>query len=415
MYDAIVIGARCAGAPLAMLLARGGHDVLLVDRSTFPSDRLSTHFLKRTGASYLRDWGLLDSVAEIGTPQIRHHAMHIGGVALRGSAPPYRGVDADFAPRRVYLDKLLVDAAAEAGAEVRESFSVSELIFEDGRVVGVRGAQRGGQTVEERARVVIGADGLQSLVARGVGARTYFDAGSQSCAYYAYYSGMRDRDDAAELHFLDERRFIISFPTNDDLDVVFLFWPVDEAAEVRSDLDAAFAETLSLVPDLHARVQSGQRETRIAGMPAIPNFFREAHGPGWALVGDAAHHRDPITAQGISSAFLQAAILAEELTPALAGDSPLHLALGRYEQRQFQQLKPMYDYTVDLARLIPFSLEQRQLLAALTTSPEAVDAFIGAFIGSVPLENVFPPETLGGFARVVDDLARTRETQRKAI
>lgn len=415
MYDAIVIGARCAGSPLAMLLARSGHNVLVVDRSTFPSDRLSTHFLKRTGASYLRDWGLLDAVAEIGTPQIRHHAMHVGGVALRGSAPPYRGVDADYTPRRVYLDKLLVDAAAEAGAEVRESFSVSDLIFENGRVVGVRGAERGGHAVEERARVVIGADGLQSLVARSVGARTYFDAGSQSCAYYAYYSGMRDRDDAAELHFLDERRFIISFPTNDDLDVVFLFWPVEEADRVRSDLDAAFSETLGLVPELNERVRSGKRETRFTGMRSVPNFFREAHGPGWALVGDAAHHRDPITAQGITSAFIHAAILAEELNPVLSGDGPLHLALGRYEQRQFARLKPMYDYTVDLARLIPFSPEQRQLLTALTASPEAVDAFIGSFIGSVPLEQVFPPETLGGFARVVDDLARTRETQRKAI
>lgn len=409
MFDVIVVGARCAGAPLAMLLARGGHKVLLVDRSAFPSDRLSTHFLKRTGASYLRDWGLLDAVVDLGTPQIRRHSMHVGGVVLSGSAPAHRGVDADYTPRRLYLDQLLVDAAVEAGVEVRERFSVKGLIIEEGRVVGVRGSDRGGSSVEERARIVIGADGLHSLVARGVGARTYCDAGSLSGAFYAYYSGMRDRDDAAELHFLDERRFVITFPTNDDLDLVFVFWPVDEIRRVRADLDAAFSDVLGLVPNLHERVNAGHRETRFAGMPACPNFFREAHGPGWALVGDAAHHRDPITAQGITSAFLQASILGEELNPALAGDGPLHLALGRYEHRQFEELKPMFDYTVDLARLVPHSDEQRDLLAGLASNPEAVNAFIGSFIGSVPIRDVFPQEMRDQFTRGVAELARARE------
>ena len=130
-YDAIIIGARCGGAPLAMLLARQGQRVLLVDKCSFPSDTMSTHYVKRTGASFLRDWGLLDAVEAIDTPRIRRLRMHVGSLELVGEAPPHADVDCDYTPRRIYLDKILVDAAREAGAEVRERFSVRDLLFEE--------------------------------------------------------------------------------------------------------------------------------------------------------------------------------------------------------------------------------------------------------------------------------------------
>ena len=151
-YDAIVVGARCGGAPLAMLLARKGHRVLLVDRSQFPSDTMSTHYLKRTGAAFLRDWGLLDEIEAIGTPRIRRLTMRMGDVALSGEAPAYRGIDSDYTPRRLYLDKILIDAARTAGAEVRERFMVRELVFDGGRVVGIRGLENGKAPVEERSK-----------------------------------------------------------------------------------------------------------------------------------------------------------------------------------------------------------------------------------------------------------------------
>jgi flavin-dependent dehydrogenase len=402
-YDAIVVGARCGGAPLAMLLARAGHRVLLLDRMTFGSDIMSTHYLKRTGASYLDKWGLLDELRKINTPAIKTTNFRVDDVHLVGQAPAYNGIETDFTPRRFHLDKILVDAAIAAGVEARESFTVKELVFDGDRVVGIRGAEKGGSEVVEYAKVVIGADGVRSKVADAVQAEMVVDAGIHTCGHYAYYSGMRDKDDESSLHILtDERRFYITFPTNDELDMVFLFWPTEEAKRVRANLDGAFAKSLKLVPELESRVKQGTRESRISGTHLMHNFFRRAHGPGWALVGDAALHRDPITAQGITNAFTHAAILAEEMCDALAGEKPMDTALADYDKRQFKALKPMFDYTVHLSMLQPLPEGVPEMLKQASLDPVATAAFIGAFLGSVPLPQVFPPPIIELFANDVE-------------
>ena len=199
-YDAIIVGARCGGAPLAMLLARAGHKVLLVDRMAFGSDIMSTHFVKRTGAAKLQKWGLLDQVKALGTPAIETLNFQINDTRLSGTAPPCEGVTTDFTPRRFYLDKILVDAAIESGAEVRDQFTVKELIFDGDQVVGIKGASAGGDVVTERAKIVVGADGVRSMVAKSVAAEHYIDAGTHACGHYAYYSGMRDSNSTANPH-----------------------------------------------------------------------------------------------------------------------------------------------------------------------------------------------------------------------
>ncbi|MBL4836650.1 MAG: FAD-dependent monooxygenase [Kordiimonadaceae bacterium] len=402
-YDAIIVGARCGGAPTAMLLARAGHKVLLVDRMAFGSDIMSTHFIKRTGASRLNDWGLLDAIRDIGTPAIEHLSFNIDDITLKGNAPAYKGIDADFTPRRKYLDKILVDAAIEAGVEVREKFRVDELIFDEDRVVGIKGTGKNGTQVSERAKVIVGADGTNSFVGNSVKAECHVDAGIHTCGFYAYHSGMREADNAAILNVLtDKRRFYINFPTNDDLDMVFLFWPTGEAKSVRKDVEAAYYESLKNVPELEARVRGGQRESRIMGTHMLPNFFRRAHGPGWALVGDAALHRCPITAQGITNAFTHAEILAEELCLAFGGDKNIDVALADYDRRQFEQLKPMFDYTVHLAMLQPTPDLVQKMLPLISQDVAATSAFMGAFLGSVPLNQVFPPELMERFASDVE-------------
>ncbi len=403
MYDVIVVGARCGGAPLAMLLAREGHKVLMVDRMAIGTDIMSTHYVKRSGASLLNRWGLLEQLRQAGTPGISELSFNIDETKLAGRAPGCDGVAEDFTPRRTVLDPILVQAAAEAGAEIRDQFTVSSLIFDEGRVAGIRGTGKNGIETAERAKVVVGADGIRSLVAKSVGAETIVDGGSHTCGYYAYYSGMRDKDNAASLSIrTQDRRFYITFPTNDDLDMVFLFWPAEEARSVRKDLEAAFGESLKLVPELEARVRQGKRETRITGSHLLPNFFRRAHGPGWALVGDAALHRDPITAQGITNAFTHAAILGEELSAGLKGDKPIGQALADYDRRQFEKLKPMFDYTVHLSMLQPLPVEVKQMLPLIEGNQEAIGAFIGSFLGSVPLDQVFPPHLLDRFAADVE-------------
>src|SRR5690349_7127967 len=159
-YDVIIVGARCAGAPTAMLLARQGHRVLLVDRASFPSDTLSTHLIHAPGIAALRRWGLLDQVTATGCPSIETYCFDFGPITISGTPRPAAdGGSTAYAPRRTVLDKILVDAAARAGAEVRERFSVDEILIEDGTVVGLRGRDDGGRAVTERARVVVGADG----------------------------------------------------------------------------------------------------------------------------------------------------------------------------------------------------------------------------------------------------------------
>ena len=171
-YDAIVVGGRCAGSPTAMLLARKGYKVLVVDRATFPSDTLSTHIVHPPGVASLRRWGLLDLVTSTGCPPIHTYAFDFGPFTISG-APGTDETPVAYGPRRTVLDKLLVDAAAEAGAEVMEGFTVEEVLTEDGRVTGVRGHGGRGGTVTERARVVVGADGRHSLVARAVRPEQY--------------------------------------------------------------------------------------------------------------------------------------------------------------------------------------------------------------------------------------------------
>ena len=147
MYDAIIVGARCAGSPTAMLLARQGFKVLLVDRATFPSDTISTHILWPHGAEILARWGLLDTLAATGAPPIcRRMTFDVGPFALRGTIPDANDGMGGFCPRRTVLDSLLVNAAAESGVEVREGFTVDELLVTGDTVVGVRGHGKSGDS-----------------------------------------------------------------------------------------------------------------------------------------------------------------------------------------------------------------------------------------------------------------------------
>ena len=212
MYDVIVVGARCAGSPTAMLLARKGYRVLLIDKATFPSDTMSGHLIQTRGGACLKRWGLLDRVIATNCPAISSVAFDLGPFALTGAVFPSDGVAALYAPRRIVLDHLLVNAAVEAGAELREGFHVQELLREGERVTGIRGHHVQGKPVTEQATLVIGADGMRSVVARAVQAPTYYEKPIFNCTYYAYWSGISL--EGAEL-YAREHRMIFVIPTND--------------------------------------------------------------------------------------------------------------------------------------------------------------------------------------------------------
>ncbi|MGH2881855.1 MAG: NAD(P)/FAD-dependent oxidoreductase [Solirubrobacteraceae bacterium] len=370
-YDVIVVGARCAGSPTAMLLARAGYRVLAVDRATFPSDTISTHAVHPPGVAALRRWGLLDRVMATGCPPIHTYAFDFGPFTIAGR-PGTDDAPIAYGPRRTVLDKLLVDAAAEAGAEVREGFTVSDVIFEDGRVTGVRGHSKHGPAVTEHARVVVGADGRRSLVAQAVRPHQYHDKPRISCGYYAYYSGL-PMDGRFEAYIRPDRAFA-AWPTNDDLTLVVGGWPFAEFEANKKDIEGSFLTMLELAPLFAERVRASRRETRFAGT-AVPNFFRKPFGPGWALVGDAGYNKDPITAQGITDAFRDAELCATALHEAFSGVCPFEVAMARYQSTRDQHVLPMYEFTTQFATLEPPPPELAQLLAAVHGNPEAMDAF----------------------------------------
>jgi 2-polyprenyl-6-methoxyphenol hydroxylase-like FAD-dependent oxidoreductase len=397
-YDAIVVGARCAGSPTAMLLARSGHRVLLVDKATFPSDTMSTHLIHAPGVAALQRWGLLDELAATGSPPIATYSYDFGPFEISGSARPSDGAAGALCPRRTVLDDLLARAAVAAGAELREAFTVEELLIEDGVVAGVRGHAQGGATVTERARVVIGADGRNSLVARAVGAQQYNEMPALAAGYYAYWSGL-PVSGAEFFARAEDRRMWAAFPTNDGLTCLVVGWPRSQFEANRADYEGHYMRTFDLAPSFAGRVGGATRETRFLGTADLAGFFRKPYGPGWALVGDAGYHKDPITALGISDAFRDAEALSAALEDALAGRRSHDDALAGYQRARDEQSLALYDFTCEFAKIEPPPPEMQQLLGAVSQSPDASDDFVSVMSGALPVPAFFAPDNVARIMR----------------
>lgn len=389
-YDVIVVGARCAGSPTAMLLARRGYRVLLVDKATFPSDTMSTHLVHPPGVAALERWGILDEVIGTGCPPIRRYKFDFGPVVISGAAQPVDGIGDAFAPRRIILDEILVRAAADAGAEVREGFTVEQVMVEDGRVTGIRGHSKGGSTVTERARVVVGADGRHSLVAKTVDAPRYNEVPPLQCGYYAYWSGLPT--DAFEIYDRAPRGWGV-IPTNDDLTLIVCGWPQAEFKANRGDIEGNQLRAFDLAPEFAERVHAAKRETRFVGTRDLPNFFRKPYGPGWALVGDAGYHKDPITALGMTDAFRDAEALAEALHETFTGRD-YDEALGGYQRARDEEAGPLYELTCDLAKLEPAPPDMQQLFGAVQTKQEFMDDFVSVMAATKPVPEFFGPDNV---------------------
>lgn len=401
MYDAIVIGSRCAGAPTAMLLARRGRRVLVVDRATLPSDVLSGHTIQPAGMAYLQRWGLLEKVRATGAPFTSKVRFDFGPVVLEAEPLPIDGLTAAVCIRRTVLDTLLTAEAADAGAEVRLGFTVLDLLWEQGRVVGIRGRDCTGALVEERARIVIGADGARSFVARSVGAATYNEVPATTVNVYSYWRGIDI--DAIEL-YTRPNRFFVATPTNDGLTFVNQTVPASEAPRYRGRMAEAFAETIAEVPHLADRVAAGQRVERFRWAPPGDGFFRVPAGPGWALVGDAGYHLDPITAQGMLDAFRDADRLADAVDRGLSGS--LSDELLAYQRDRDTAARPMYEHTANLADVSkPPPPEMQELLGLVAGNPHQTARFLSLIPGTVSLADFFSPESLATIAAEATDRA----------
>jgi 2-polyprenyl-6-methoxyphenol hydroxylase-like FAD-dependent oxidoreductase len=385
--DVIVVGARCAGSPVALLLARKGYRVLMVDRATFPSDTVSTHILHPLGVAALSRWGLLDRLTATGCPPIHTYAYDFGPFTIAG-APGTEEAPVGYCPRRTILDKLLVDAAAQSGAEIREGFTLEDILIEDNRVVGIKGHSKDGKSTTERARIVIGADGLRSSVAEAIRPDRYDEKPILLAAYYSYWSGL-PMNGRFETYIRDKRGFGVA-PTHDDLTMIIVGWPYAEYAACKKDIEGSYLKTIDLVPAFADRLRDAKRETRFVGA-AVPNYFRKPYGPGWALVGDSGYNRDFITGQGMMDAFLDAELCAAALDKALSGTRPFEAAMSEYQHTRDARVKAMYDFTCTLATLEPLPPQMQLLFAAVHRDQSAMDAFVRMNAGTISPAEFFAP------------------------
>ena len=392
-YDAIVVGARCAGSPTAMLLARQGHRVLLVDRARFPSNKpISTHFIMRPGIAALGRWGLLERVAALGAPPVRKYDVDFGPVRLVSDSLDDGLASACYGARRFLLDKMLLDAAIEAGVEFREDFMVHELIRENGRVVGVRGGSASGALVEERAKIVVGADGISSVVAREVGAQKYQDVPTQTGVWWGYF-----RNVPIEPCYIwfRPRRLMAAAPVDDNLSIVMIYMAIDDYHEFTADVDTNFMnEFKAFAPEFYEKLAAGKREGQWVGTGYQPNYFRESTGAGWALVGDAGSHHDSINPSGISNAFVEAELLAGAIHTGLADESKFDETIRSYQAQRDARWLGHWHFIMSIASMAPPPTPFVELLGALPDRPQATRRFFAFFEGQEAELDFMSPENL---------------------
>ncbi|MFC3962457.1 NAD(P)/FAD-dependent oxidoreductase [Nocardia jiangsuensis] len=414
MYDVIVVGTRVAGSPLAMLLARQGYRVLAVDRATFPSDTPSTHYIHQAGSGFLKSWGLLDRVVATGVPAIRHLNFSYTDIDIAGfarTAPD--GVDAVYCPRRTALDTVLVEAAGEAGAELIQGFTVSGLVFDGDRVVGIRGSEAGGTEQEFRAKLVVGADGANSTVAKAVGAETYEGSAAACFIYYSYYDGvdwgMQHRTGFGEQQFA-------GWPTNDDQTLVAVMRKRDRFREFRQDPDAGVQEVVSQIdPELGELLRDkGTRAEPFRPMLYPDNYRRKSHGPGWALVGDAGYHKDPFTGWGITDAFKYAQLLSEKIHQGLSGARPLDEALAEYQVERDAQSASTYELTLSISEL-SLTPYYDSVFRATSMDEEYIKNFFGLIAGIYPPEKYFGEEELAALYEKVNFPLEARHVSKSGV
>jgi flavin-dependent dehydrogenase len=375
-YDVIVIGARVAGASTAMLLARQGHRVLLVDRAALPSDAVSTHAILRTGVLQLTRWGLLDEVVARGTPPIRDITLGFGPDRIPFQVREEHGIGELYAPRRHVLDAILLEAAVESGVEFIGGTPMTDVVrAPQGRVAGVM-LGRIGQPSQVTARFVIGADGVRSKTAALVEATTYESHDPTNAVHYAYFRGLEN------LGFWFQFTPGVNagiIPTNDGETCVFVGRPSRLLSQWKADPDVEFRRLLGVAGrDLAERVSDAYRMSPYRGTTGLPGFIRRPWGPGWALVGDAGHTKDPISAHGISEALRDAELCARAIDRGLCRPEEETEALSEYHHvrdaishRLFAESRALAGYKWDSAEA---SRRMRSISDAVRAECDVLDS-----------------------------------------
>ena len=366
-YDVVIVGARVAGASLALLLGQRGQRVLLLDRDAFPSDTLSTHFIGGNGVISLRRLGVLDDLLDAGFRRITRTRTWVEDCLFEGPLGP--GDAFGLAPRRDVLDALLIRHAVERGGVTFHARTHAEgLIEEDGRVAGVVVQTTDGERRTVRARVVVGADGKYSKVAGWVNAEAYAATPALRPAYYGYFQGLTPLTDPAIEMFFAHNQIGFVFPMRPGEDCLALEIQPEDFETFRAQPRAVFEERFRALPGMAARLGHASLDGKLLGVRGIENYVRKPYGPGWALTGDAGYLKDPSTGLGIGDALAQAFMLANALDAALRG-ADWEASLSTFQRQRDESLLPLYHWTLSATQVRDAPPESIAWLRAAFFSP----------------------------------------------
>jgi menaquinone-9 beta-reductase len=396
-FDVIVVGARCAGAPLATMLARDGLRVCLVDKDRFPSDTLSTHGIQPTGVQVLERIGILDSLLELAPPILRLRMVFDDDAAPVSDVVAITGAPG-LSLRRITLDEILVKAAAEAGAEVRTQTTVTGLLMDSNRVAGITTTSG-----ELRAPLVVGADGARSTVAKLVGAREYHPTPNGRVFMWAYYEADPTNGEMWIGKIGDHT--YLGLPTDSGLTLIGICPSIGRRDEVRADREAVYEAGLRAWPELHAGVEGARRDGPVRTMANLRGFFRASAGPGWALVGDAGHFKDPTPGQGIADALRQSEKLAAAIKCAHAGgpDKADQILRDWWRWRD-EDAWEMYWFAHDIGVAGPTPALQREAQRRIAADPELTTAMVRVLNHELrPSEAFTPSFAVGAMAQALRD------------
>jgi 2-polyprenyl-6-methoxyphenol hydroxylase-like FAD-dependent oxidoreductase len=408
-YDVIIVGARVAGASLAILLGRQGKRVLLVDRDGFPSDTLSTHLLQPPAVEMLDRLGVLADVESTGLRRLGRLRTYLGDVVLEG---PLRAPGAyALCARRDRLDMALIrQAVCRHGVELKERTRVHGLVWDVGRVTGVELQTADGRQQTVHAGVVVGADGKYSRVAEWAGAARYEETPALRPLYYAYFRGVVPQPEPALEVFYQESRIGFVLPMEPGIDCLALEIQPEEFPAFRTDPAGRLEATFQTLPGMATRLAGARRDGPVRGIRGVENYLRVPYGPGWALTGDAAYCKDPSTGTGIEDAFRQSFLLAGPLAAALDG-ADWESTMSEFHRSRDEALLPGYRGTLTYTQTGDPSDEALTWLQAVAGNAALVRMLGQAFPAAIQTPGIFPPRLLMAIARSAGRFAAARDQQ----
>jgi 2-polyprenyl-6-methoxyphenol hydroxylase-like FAD-dependent oxidoreductase len=396
-FDVVIVGARCAGSPLAVFLARAGLSVCVVDQAGFPSDTLSTHMFQLSGIEVLQRLGVLDAVLRLGAPPILDTYMKFEDVDLSG--PPRLRPDDIPIPmlcvRRISLDVELVKAATEAGVDLRLHRRVTGLVERGGRVTGVRVTDREGKVSTIEADLVVGADGRLSTIARLTGARRYHVTTSERISTWAYFRNVPPEKVGRVFYYRRDDDFVVAAPADNGHFIAVACPSFDRLdASYRTDSEGWYKRTISRCEPVAELLANAERVTKFRGLMRFEGFFREAVGPGWVLAGDAGHFKDPTPGQGISDALRTVEKLAAAIVRGFASPARRDAELRQWWRWRDRDAIQHYWFASDVGKRGPISPVLLEILRDVAQDEKSRQDFLDIFIHRYWPRDLFGPSAL---------------------